>query len=81
MFTMHIPRKRVPPMRRRKISFDRIAQNAYWLWLEEGRPDGRDRIHLQRARSALEADREARTQAHDVAPPGPQDAAAPGPNA
>ncbi|MDF0602914.1 DUF2934 domain-containing protein [Psychromarinibacter sp. C21-152] len=47
-------------MRRRKISVDRIAQNAYWLWLQEGRPDGRDQSHWQAARTALERDRDAR---------------------
>ena len=32
-----------------------IAEAAYFLWIEEGRPEGRDADHWTRAQSALDA--------------------------
>jgi hypothetical protein len=36
-----------------KLSHDAIAQRAYEIWIEEGQPHGRDRIHWERARDEL----------------------------
>jgi hypothetical protein len=49
------------------ITEERIRERAYRLWVEEGRPHGKDAEHWQRAREllALEADREEGRQEAD----------------
>lgn len=34
----------------------RIAEAAFYLWLEEGKPEGRDKDHWQAAKATLEAE-------------------------
>ena len=33
---------------------ERVRQRAYQIWLEEGRPDGRDKEHWERAKAEIE---------------------------
>lgn len=44
---------------------ERIRARAYALWIEEGRPDGRDREHWERAERELRVEQ--------AAPPAPAD--------
>ncbi len=37
-----------------RLDEDRIRERAYRLWIEEGRPDGRDLAHWQRAHHELQ---------------------------
>ena len=37
-----------------QVSEERIRERAYQLWLEEGKPPGREHAHWERARKALE---------------------------
>jgi Protein of unknown function (DUF2934) len=41
-------------------SEQRIRERAYAIWEQEGRPDGREHAHWERARSLLETEAEAR---------------------
>jgi hypothetical protein len=36
------------------VDDDRIRKRAYGIWIAEGRPDGREHAHWQRARHELE---------------------------
>ncbi len=38
-----------------QVPQDQIAEAAFYLWLEEGQPDGKAEEHWQRAKTALEA--------------------------
>jgi hypothetical protein len=38
-----------------------VRLRAYQLWVQEGRPEGRDHIHWQRARRELEQGGQAKT--------------------
>jgi hypothetical protein len=42
---------------------EEIALAAYRLWLQEGCPQGRDKLHWQRAREQLRATQQHREQA------------------
>jgi hypothetical protein len=37
----------------RRVDDDRIRERAYGIWIAEGRPDGREYAHWQRARHEL----------------------------
>ena len=37
-----------------QVSEERIRERAYQLWLEEGKPPGREHAHWERARKLLE---------------------------
>jgi hypothetical protein len=41
-----------PPIELR-VDDDRIRERAYGIWIAEGRPDGREHAHWQRARHEL----------------------------
>ena len=49
------------------ITEDRIRERAYRLWIEEGRPEGKESEHWERAREllALESDPDEGTQEPD----------------
>lgn len=44
----------------------RIRDRAYAIWVEEGRPDGRDQQHWHDAESAIDEEDGAVTPLHDI---------------
>ncbi len=49
-----------------------IRERAYFLWIEEGKPEGRDKQHWEAARAALEEEeRRGGERAANEAPPPP----------
>jgi hypothetical protein len=49
----------------------RIRERAYFLWIEEGKPEGRDKEHWEAARAALEEEEQPRGEheANEARPP------------
>lgn len=47
---------------------DRIRRRAYQIWLEEGRPEGREAAHWEMARELVAIENEQKTTAKPVRP-------------
>ncbi|WP_040260604.1 DUF2934 domain-containing protein [Pseudomonas massiliensis] len=55
------------------VSDKRIEEFAYYLWESEGRPDGKDKEHWEKARKLAEAEDQAPARLPRKAPKKPKD--------
>jgi hypothetical protein len=53
---------------------ERIRERAYYIWLQEGRPEGRDKEHWELAKAQIVAEEQQQADQSDKTPiPGPFD--------
>ena len=63
--------QRAPVMMDMQSFEERVRQRAYEIWLDEGRPDGRDKEHWQRAVAEVGEEHEQEPEAKGELPPIP----------